>query len=92
MLLLDLLCLLIFTYIQRIKKIIHLFLSFFLSLVFLRSVFVTRILAPSLLDHVVRQSQFKIRFKLQDWLWLSVVPSEFLPTRNLAFNGILPCC
>lgn len=42
--------------------------------------------------HVVRPSQFKIRFKLQDWLWLSVVPSEFLPTRNLAFNGILPCC
>lgn len=44
------------------------------------------------LAHVVRPSQFKIRFKLQDWLWLSVVPSEFLPTCNLAFNGILPCC
>lgn len=42
--------------------------------------------------HVVRPSQFKIRFKLQDWLWLSVVPSVFLPARNLAFNGMLPCC
>lgn len=50
------------------------------------------VLLSSLSAHVVRQSQFKIRFKLQDWLWLSVVPSEFLPTRNLAFNGILPCC
>lgn len=46
----------------------------------------------SVFVNVVRQSQFKIRFKLQDWLWLSVVPSEFLPTRNLAFNGALPCC
>lgn len=57
----------------------------------LLSVFVSLILAPSLSVHVVKPSQFKIRFKLQDWLWLSVVPSEFLPTRNLAFNGILPC-
>lgn len=62
------------------------------SLILFLSVFLTLILAPSLSVHVVRPSQFKIRFKLQDWLWLSVVPSEFLPTRNLAFNGILPCC
>lgn len=56
------------------------------------SVFLTLNRSLSLSVHVVRPSQFKIRFKLQDWLWLSVVPSEFLPTRNLAFNGILPCC
>lgn len=53
---------------------------------------VTSCPALSVFVNVVRQSQFKIRFKLQDWLWLSVVPSEFLPTRNLAFNGALPCC
>lgn len=64
----------------------HIFLSPLLSLSF------SLTLALFLLAHVVRPSQFKIRFKLQDWLWLSVVPSEFLPTRNLAFNGILPCC
>lgn len=64
-------------------------LSFFLLSNF--SFFLAFIHFLSVSLHVVRLSQFKIRFKLQDWLWLSV-PSEFLPTRNLAFNGILPCC
>lgn len=64
----------------------------FVSLVLPLHCFVTCLTPSSASVHVVRQSQFKIRFKLQDWLWLSVVPLEFLPTCNLAFNGTLPCC